>query len=71
MAECKELLCGILTFLKILFIYLPAWDFGCGLWAYLPPSMWDFSSQTRDRTCVPRIQRQILNPWATSTVLEL
>lgn len=71
MAECKELLCGILTFLKILFIYLSAWDFGCGLRAYLPPGMWDLSPQTRDQTCVPCVGRRILNPWTMSTVSEL
>ena len=32
----------------------------CGSWAQLPRSMWDLSSLTRDRTCVPCIGRRIL-----------
>ena len=30
--------------------------------------IWDFSSQTRDRTLIPCIERQILNPWTTREV---
>ena len=30
--------------------------------------MWDFSSPTRDQTCVPWIARQILNQWTTREV---
>ena len=33
--------------------------------AWLPCSMWDLSSLTRDQTCVPRITRQTLNHWTT------
>ena len=47
----------------------------CGAWAqlltpgaYLPDSMWDLTSPTRDQTCVPCVGRQILNPWTTREV---
>ena len=40
----------------------------CGSWAYLPRSMRDLSSPTRDRTCVPCIVRQILYHWTTREV---
>ena len=33
------------------------------------PGMWDFSSLTRDRTCIPCTARQILNHWTTKEVL--
>ena len=46
--------------LFLIFIYL----FGC-IGSWLPFSMWDLSSLTRDRTCVPSISRQILNYWTT------
>ena len=34
----------------------------------LPCSMWDLSSPTKDRTCVPCIGRQIFNHWTTREV---
>ena len=34
-------------------------------------SVWDLSSPARDRTCVPCIERWILNHWATRKVLVL
>ena len=37
----------------------------CDSWAQLPCSKWNLSSQTRDRTCIPCIARQILNHWTT------
>ena len=37
----------------------------CGIWAELLCGMGDFSSQTRDRTCVPCVGRQIPNHWTT------
>ena len=40
----------------------------CGARASLPRGMWDLSSPTRDRTCVPCIGRHILNHWTTSEV---
>ena len=33
--------------------------------------MWDLSSQTRDRTCTPCIERQSLNHWITRKVPRL
>ena len=33
--------------------------------------MWDLSSLTRDRICVPHITRQILNHWITRGVSQL
>ena len=35
----------------------------CGTWAQLPHRMWDLRFQTKDQTCVPCIDRQMLNPW--------
>ena len=43
-------------------IYLAASGLSCGARAL---SMWDLSSLTRDRTCVPWIGRRILNHWTT------
>ena len=40
----------------------------CGTWAQLPHSMWDLSSLTRDRTCVPCIVRWILYRWTPREV---
>ena len=40
----------------------------CGAQAQLPCSLWDLSSPTRDRTCVPCIGRWILNLWTTREV---
>ena len=37
----------------------------CGIRAQLPQGMWDLSSWTRDRTCVPCIGRQTPNHWTT------
>ena len=34
-------------------------------WDYLLHGMWDLSSPTRGRTCIPSIARWILNHWAT------
>ena len=42
----------------------------CGAQAYLPCSMWDLSSMTRDRTRVSCIARQILYHWTTREVLK-
>ena len=39
--------------------------FSSCVWAWLPHSMWDLSSPTRDQTCVPCITRWILNNWTT------
>ena len=50
---------------------LQLWSVGtrnCGMQSQLLCSMWDFSSQTRDQTCVPYISRQILNHWTTREV---
>ena len=41
----------------------------CGAWAWLLCSMWDLSSWTRDRTCVPCSGRWRLNHWTTREVL--
>ena len=40
----------------------------CSVWVQLPHGMWDLSSLTRNRTCVPCIERQILNHWTTREV---
>ena len=40
----------------------------CGTRALLPCSMWDLSSLTRDRTCVPWIGRQIFFHWTPREV---
>ena len=32
----------------------------------MPLNMWDLSSLTRDRTCIPYIGRWVLNPWTCS-----
>ena len=40
----------------------------CGTQAQLPCGMWDLSSPTRDRTCVPCLGRQILYHWTTREV---
>ena len=40
----------------------------CGWWAYLPRSMWDLSSLTRDQTRVPCSGRQILYQWTTREI---
>ena len=40
----------------------------CGAQAHFPLGMWDLSSPTRDRTCVPCIGRRILNHWTTREV---
>ena len=40
----------------------------CGVWAWLPRSMWDLSFPTRDRTCIPCITRWVLNPWTSREV---
>ena len=37
----------------------------CCTRAYLPQSMWDLSSPTRDQTCIPCIGRQLLDHWTT------
>ena len=34
----------------------------CGVWAYLPPSMWDLSSPTKNQARVPLIVRWIPKP---------
>ena len=39
-----------------------------GTQAYLPCSMWDLSSLTRDQTCISSIGRWILNHWTTREV---
>ena len=36
--------------------------------AWLPRSLQNISSRTRDRTCIPCIGRWILNPWAVREV---
>ena len=36
--------------------------------ALLPLSMWDLSSLTKDQTCIPCIERQILNHWVTRQI---
>ena len=38
------------------------------VWAWLPSSMCDFSSPSRDRNSVPRTARWILNHWTTTEV---
>ena len=43
----------------------------CGAWAQLLPGMWDLSSLTRDRICMPCIARWILNHRTTREVLLL
>ena len=40
----------------------------CGTRAQSPRSIWDLSSLTRDRTCVPCIGRRILHHWTTGEV---
>ena len=40
----------------------------CGAWAWLPRSMWDLSSPTKDRTCIPCIGRCILYHWTAREV---
>ena len=40
----------------------------CSLWAYLPCSMWDLSSLTRDWTCIPCIGKWILSHCTTREV---
>ena len=35
----------------------------CGTWAQLLHHMWDLSFQPKDQTCVPCVDRQMLNPW--------
>ena len=40
----------------------------CGTWALFLYNMWDLSSLTRNRTCVPGIVRQILKHWTTRVV---
>ena len=52
----------LFIYLNICFIYLflAALGLSCG--------MWDLSSLTRDRTCVPYIGRRILNHWTTREV---
>ena len=43
-----------------------AYEFSsCGTWGQLPRSMWDLSSPTRDRTCIPCIGRWIPDHWTT------
>ena len=47
---------------------LQLWHAGSGdvaLWFSYSVSIWDLSSLSRDRTSVPWIARQILNPWTT------
>ena len=61
MAECKELLCGILTFL-ILLIYLSAWDFGCGLWAHLPPARGILVPRPGIEPASPALEGRFLSP---------
>ena len=38
-------------------------------WDQLLHGIWDLSSSTRSRTCIPSIARQILNYWATKESL--
>ena len=40
----------------------------CGTWIQLPHGMWDLSSPTRNRTCIPCVARQILNHQITRGV---
>ena len=40
----------------------------CCTRVYLPQSMWDLSSPTRDQTCIPCIGRQRLNHWTARKV---
>ena len=51
-----------------------ALDLGCSVrgllwvwivWAQWSHVMWDLSSLTRDGTCIPCIERQVLNHWTT------
>ena len=51
------------------FFFLNFWL--CCIFVYLPLSMWNLSSQTRDQTSVPCIGRQILNHWTTRGVPQL
>ena len=56
--------------LFFLFWLLQVSIIACGLFssckrAQLPHDIWDISSLTRDRTCVPCIRRRILNHWTT------
>ena len=39
-----------------------------GSWAQLLLGMWDLSSLTRDRTCIPCMAIWTLNPWTTREV---
>ena len=39
-------------------------------WAWFLRSIWDLSSPTRGRTCVPCIGRWILNHWTTREILK-
>ena len=45
------------------------WTRVSGAQAELPWVAWDFSSPTRDHTCIPVPERQIANPWATGKSL--
>ena len=45
------------------------WAFSsCGTQVYLPHSMWEFSTHTRNQTSVPRTGRWICNHWTTREV---
>ena len=57
----------------ILGLFLAASSLRCGTGSVvatcgLPQGMWDPRSPTREQTCIPRIGRQILNPWTTREV---
>ena len=52
-------------------IYLTVLDLSCGVQAYLPHSMWDLTSLTRDTTRVLCIGRWILNCWTTGVVPQM
>ena len=58
-------------FVKMFFmsLYWICYNIACFmLLFFLPEGMWDLSSPTRDRTCIPCIGKQSLNHWTTSEV---
>ena len=60
---------GLFFFFRLHYIFVAAHGLSCcGVQAYLPPSVWDLSSPTRDQTHVLGIGRQSLNHWTTIEV---
>ena len=71
--SCPSKYWAIFFFFAALSLRCSMWGFlsWWGAWPQVPSGLRDLSSPTRDWTCIPCIERWILNHWTTREVSEL